>query len=137
MIRTINKFLLSLKAPKNGDVFYGDSMDLMPDRPSERIFFPLHDRYGVTKHNVRNGKNTYRFTIQSTAMPYYILLVEVFVEDSKNRLRTQWLPRSMVRRMWKKDFHDLILDKRLVKAEKLLFHEALHSKDENLEGRSA
>jgi hypothetical protein len=114
----INKFFkylsLHLNPPRRGDVFFGDAFDFMCDSNSERIFYPLIDRNGHTTHHFVQGDNTYRFTIENSAMPYYVCRVEILTLNVYETKRT-WLKRSLPKRMWKKDFHRLILQGRMKK----------------------
>lgn len=109
------KLSLYFHPPEKGDVFYADALDFMCERLSERIFYPLIDRHGHTQWNFIPGNNTYRFMVESTAMPYYILNVSILVSSIKNPHEKIWLSRSRERRMWKKDFHRLILEGRMVR----------------------
>jgi hypothetical protein len=111
----VTKIALYFHPPKNGDVFYADAMDYMCERPYERIHYPLIDRHGHTLWNFVPGNNTYRFTILSAAMPYYICDAEILVSNRENPYEKIWLKRSQQRRIWKKDFHRLIADGRMTK----------------------
>lgn len=123
ILNLFRRIQLSLNQPKNGDSFFADPLDFMCDSLSERIFFEMTDRHGHTLWNFIHGNNTYRFTILSTAMPYYICDVEIMVSSRENPNKRVWLKRTRQRRIWKKDFHRLILENRMVKTKaQSLFH---------------
>lgn len=117
MNRILSAIKLMLSSPRNGDVFFADYNDFLCEGTSEHIFYPITDRYGHTEWHFIPGNNTYRFTIVSDAMPYYICDVELLVAARENRFKRVWLKRSRPRRIWKKDFNRLILDGRMVKTE--------------------
>lgn len=115
----IRKLIAQIKLyfypPKTGDVFYGDVLDFMLERTSERIHYPLIDRHGHTIWNFVPGDNTYRFIITNDAMPYYICDVEILVSNRENRYDKIWMKRSQQRRIWKKDFRRMIVEGRMAK----------------------
>jgi hypothetical protein len=115
----INKFIkrvsLYFNPPKKGDVFYGDAFDYICESTTERIFYEMTDRYGHSMFHYVVGSNTYRFTVESAAMPYYICGVEILAQSRGNPYKKTWLKRSRPRRIWKKDFHRLIIEDRMVK----------------------
>lgn len=114
MNRLIKFIRLYFNPPKNGDVFFGDVNDFDIERRYERIFYPLIDRNGQTVWNFAKGKHTYRFTIENAAMPYYVCKAEILACHVADPSKKAWLERSFERRIWKKDFHRLVLDGRMV-----------------------
>lgn len=116
MIKWLRKRIdLYCRPPKTGDVFYGDCADFMCERLSERLFYPMSDRHGHEVWHFVPGDNTYVFTITSAAMPYYICSVKILVSSREDAHKKEWLERSHPRRIWKKDFHRLILQSRMVR----------------------
>jgi hypothetical protein len=115
--RLKNKFSLYFNPPKKGDVFFADVFDFLCESNSERIFFEMTDRHGHSLWHFVTGTSTYRFTIENAAVPYYVCKVEILVCGRDNPHKKSWLKRSRPRRIWKKDFHRLILEERMVKTE--------------------
>ena len=111
------KISLYFNPPKKGDVFFADAFDFMCESNSERIFFEMTDRYGHSMWHFVAGDNTYRFIIENASMPYYICGVEILAIGRDNPYKKTWLKRSRPRRIWKKDFHRLILEGRMVKTQ--------------------
>lgn len=109
------RFSLYFNPPKKGDAFFADAFDFMCESNSERIFFEMTDRHGHTVWHFVPGDNTYRFRIINSTMPYYICDVEILAANRENPYKKSWLKRSRPRRIWKKDFHRLILEGRMVK----------------------
>jgi hypothetical protein len=109
------KISLCFNPPKKGDVFYADAFDFMCESNSERIFFEMTDRHGHTIWHFVINDYVYRFIIESAETPYYVCGVEILVTSRDNPHKKTWLKRSRPRRIWKKDFHRLILEGRMIK----------------------
>lgn len=106
--------------PKVGDVFYRNWVDFVSlsgvrkglygfkPKDSEWEFFP--------------SEYSYKFTITSTGMPYYICKVEILVIDVDFPDKPYWLANNNLwpGRIWKKEFAQMILDGKMVKSGKLL-----------------
>jgi len=109
------KIALYFCPPKKGDAFYGDALDFMCESSSERIFYQMTDRYGQTLWHFVPGNNTYRFVIINDMTPYYVCDVEILASSRENPYKKTWLKRTRERRIWKKDFHRLVVEGRMVK----------------------
>lgn len=110
MIRRIYRLIqFFVNPPKKGDVFYADSFDYIAGKPLEHIFHGMRDKNGDPVWDVIPGKDTYRFTLVSDSMPYYIFTAATLASN-RNDMSKKWLLRSKLRRMWKHTFKQSILD---------------------------
>ena len=117
MNKLFKKIHLYFNPPKNGDVFFGDPFDFLCDSNWERLHYPMSDRHGHDTWSFVPGTNTYRFTIESAAMPYYRCKAEILAANREEPFRKCWIERSQPRRIWKKDFLRLILEDRMVRTQ--------------------
>jgi hypothetical protein len=108
---------LLFNPPAVGDVFFGDPFDLMCDFSSERVFYPIIDRQGQTISTFVFGFNTYRFTLETMDEMYATFRVEILVSNRNNASERSWLERVRPKRMWRKDFFNLLAEGRLIKTE--------------------
>lgn len=115
MFKWIVKARLFFNPPKKGDVFLGDCRHFMRDY-LERILHDTRDWQGNVTAEHWHGENTYRLTVESTAMPYYILKAEVLTWIPKNPYY-EWKKRSQPRRIDKARFRDLIVSGTVRKSE--------------------
>lgn len=128
MLRFLKKIYLEMYPPQPGDVFYRNWLDfanLSDIRKGLYGFKPSDDEWSFFP-----GDESYRFTITSDGMPYYICKIEILVCKSETS-GTYWLENNphMPARIGKKDFIDMVVNGRMVKSEKLL-NEAHHGKAE-------
>jgi len=114
MFRWVKKALLLIKPPKKGDVYYGDAFEFVTARPVEKILHGMKDKHGDTLWIESMGHGTYKITIESSSMPYYICKAEVLVQSKKGYDFT-WLTRVQPRRIVKGVLTDMIADGRIDK----------------------
>lgn len=109
LTRLMLKISLFLKPPKKGDVFYGDPVWFVLSRPVEHVLHGLKDKFGNTLYTPIPSDGCFRFVVENTGMPYYILGSEVFCQEkSFNNIGT-WMKRTQPRRMGKDMFEEMFL----------------------------
>ena len=107
MSSLFQKIALYFNPPKPGDVFSGDAFILARNSHFERRCYKTLDG---NEWAFMPGETTYRLVVESSAMPYYICSAEVLAYNTDDHKQLNWLKRSSPRRIWKRDFHKLILE---------------------------
>lgn len=115
MLRFLKQKYLEMYPPEVGDVFYRNWLDFinLSDIKKGLYGFKSID----SEWEFIPDELSYRFTIESDGMPYYICKVEILVIDIEFPDKSYWIRNkdSMPARIWKKEFIEMILDKRMVK----------------------
>lgn len=106
---------LRLNPPKVGDTYLDDAMYNVIGRPVEKVLHGMKAINGDMLYEPMVGEGSYKLTIDSDSMPYYICSAQVLVKDS---FGFKWLKRSQPRRILKKNFIDMIIDGRITKEDK-------------------
>ncbi len=117
MIRKlIQRFLLWRNPPKTDDVYWTDSFTYLAGRPMEHVLHGLRDKNGNARAEPVHGPCTYRMTIRSDSMSYYVVQCEVLAANRSTHEKL-WAFRVQPRRIDKKIFVQMILDKEIKKYE--------------------
>lgn len=110
MIRWLQKLKLYLNPPKEGDVYVGNPIFFVVNRPIEKILHGMKDKYGMSMWEVVPSDDAYKLTIESGSMPtYYKCKSEILVIDMSFSYK-KWLVRTQSRRIGKSMFIDMILN---------------------------
>lgn len=94
----------------------GDCSDFGLGRQIEQIMHGLRSIDGSVPFTYWHGPDTYRLTVESTAMPYYILKAEVLTRNIDNNGQFVWKERNQVRRIWKSKIHSMILEGSIIRS---------------------
>lgn len=108
LTRISRTFSLYFNPPKVGDVFYGDPVWFIISRPIELVLHGLKDKFGTNLYDPIPSQGCFRFTVESTAMPYYRMTSEVLCKH-KFTEKPIWMKRSQPRRIPKEMFRELFL----------------------------
>lgn len=104
---------LILKPLKKGDVLFGDCSDFSMSTVANQIRHGLRSYDGTLEHSFWHGENTYRITILSASMPYYVLDGEVLTRKVDDTGQFVWMKRVLPNRIMKAKIEDMILTGRL------------------------
>ena len=116
--RLINRIRLHFYPPETHDVYWADAFMYLAGKPTEHILHGLRDRHGDPRAEPVHGKFTYRLTIMSCSMPYYLVQCQVLASDRRT-YEKRWAFRSQHRRIDKKEFVRMILDGEIEKDEQI------------------
>ena len=109
MIRKfVQRFLLWRNPPKTDDVYWTDSFTYLAGRPFEHVLHGLKNKNGDTVAEAVYGRCTYRMTIRSYSMPYYVVQCEVLAAQRSTHDKF-WAFRTQPRRIDKDVFIRMIL----------------------------
>jgi hypothetical protein len=116
--RLARKVGLLFSPPKEGDVYMGSAFYFLTGRPMEQVLHGLRDMSGEAEFAYWESNENYRLTIDSAAMPYYILTSEVLVRkiSEGSSAKLVWRKRCQPRRVPKDTFHEWIKTHMLVKS---------------------
>lgn len=106
---------LRLNPPKVGDTYLDDAMYNVIGRPLEKVLHGMKAINGDSLCEPMVGEGSYKLTIESDHMPYYICTAKILVKDNSG---FKWLKRSQPRRILKKNFIEMIVNGRITKEEK-------------------
>jgi len=112
------KIQLKLQPLKKGDVLMGDCCDFNMSSMLNQIRHGLRSYEGNLKHSFWHGDNTYRITILSVSMPYYIFSGEVLTRNMDDTGQFVWVKRILPNRISKAKIIDMILTGRLKRSTK-------------------
>lgn len=115
-MRLIRKLFLKMNPPRRGDVYYRSWLDFIKLTPFKQRLFQSRDSF----YEFIPGEHSYRYTITSDGMPYYICKVEIWVTDY-GFTKPYWLECSVPGRIFKGQFIDMILSGKFVKANRRSF----------------
>jgi len=111
------RLLLYLNPPKVGDTYLSDAMYNIVGKPIEKVLHGMKTIDGDILYEPVVGDGSYKLTIDSDTMPYYICSAQVLVRDNTG---FKWLKRIEPKRILKKNFINMILDGRITKEDKYL-----------------
>jgi len=115
--RWFKRIKLYFNPPKKGDVYNGDSTFFIGSKYLEAVAHRLVDIEGNHIWDRIPGSDTYKLTIESDVMPYYICKAQCLARGHGG-YNYSWRDRSQVRRINKWIFVELILDGTIVKQPK-------------------
>ncbi len=107
--RFLRRLSFAFNPPQPGDNFLGRSQDFVSGRV-EGILHGLTHTSGDTKLFHFNGLDTYKLTIVSTIMPYYICESAVLTKPIEPTDYFLWSTRIQKRRMSKQKFKQMFIE---------------------------
>jgi len=112
--RLLRSLSFIINSPKTGDQFFGESQDHITGSLESALHGLNALNGGVSFYF--HGKDTYRLTVVSTAMPYYILQAAVLVKPIEPTKYFEWSERIQRRRISKDKFKEMFLQGKIRRA---------------------